>query len=199
MSAEDLWQQTSPQLLRAERLLAHCLEALQEARRQRRRDRDRVALELELLLPTVEALTTCLSGVIEELAQDRQDNRLQRWQGQLQQLLTPLDSGTRLLRELLVQLDQPLADEIGADPGATRAQRQQQQLQQLLALRQKQVLQLQAEVSALQAQLFRQGAGPAPDGAGADAGAEGGGDGGANAGAEGGADQGQGSTPSIFS
>jgi hypothetical protein len=181
----ELWEQAGQLLLRAERLLAHSVEGLREGERRRRRDRDRLALEVEQLLTPLEALSSGLARVIEELAQDRQDNRLQRWQGQLQQLLTPLDSGTQSLKDLLVQLDQPLRHELEAVPGGMREVRRQEQLQQLLLLRQKQVLQLQSEVSALQAELFSRESGPAP-GAGDEP-----------APADGGAFQG--STPSIFS
>lgn len=152
MNSDDLWDQTAEQLLRAERLLAHSLAGLEQAEAARRHDRERVALEVEHLLLNLNTLSQGLTTVIEELARDRQDNRLQRWQGQLQQLLTPLDHSGQALRELIAMLDGPLErSSNGASPRSTPEQ-QRQQLQELLALRQKQIVLLQAEVSELQQQ-----------------------------------------------
>ena len=154
----ELWSHTEQALLRAERLLAHGLEGIRREQELRRRDRDRVAFELEQILPQLEGLSAALVDVIEAMAQARQDNQLQRWQGQLQQQLDPLDEGLRLLREQLAVLDQPLEHEqavAAGDRAAVQRERQkQQQLLQLLAHRQKQVMALQVERSALQAQLF---------------------------------------------
>lgn len=148
-------------LLRAERLLVHSIAGLHEQESRRRRDRDQVGFALEQLLQPLEQLSGGLSRMIEEMAQHRQDNRLQRWQGQLQQLLTPLDVSQQELRELFVLLDQPLdqlqtQSEKSPTDLRSRAGEQQKRLQlvQLLALRQKQMGQLQSEVVALQRQLF---------------------------------------------
>lgn len=148
-------------LLRAERLLEHSIAGLHEQESRRRRDRDQVGFALEQLLQPLEQLSGGLSRMIEEMAQHRQDNRLQRWQGQLQQLLAPLDVSQQELRELVVLLDQPLdqlQDQSEQSPTElrSRAGEQQKRLQlvQLLALRQKQMGQLQSEVVALQRQLF---------------------------------------------
>ena len=148
-------------LLRAERLLEHSIAGLHEQESRRRRDRDQVGFALEQLLQPLEKLSGGLSRMIEEMAQHRQDNRLQRWQGQLQQLLTPLDVSQQELRELVVLLDQPLdqlqtQSEKSPTDLRSRAGEQQKRLQlvQLLALRQKQMGQLQSEVVALQRQLF---------------------------------------------
>lgn len=148
-------------LLRAERLLEHSIAGLHEQESRRRRDRDQVGFALEQLLQPLEQLSGGLSRMIEEMAQHRQDNRLQRWQGQLQQLLTPLDVSQQELRELVVLLDQPLdqlqtQSEKSPTDLRSRAGEQQKRLQlvQLLALRQKQMGQLQSEVVALQRQLF---------------------------------------------
>jgi chromosome segregation ATPase len=152
-------------LLRAERLLEHSIAGLHEQESRRRRDRDQVGFALEQLLQPLEQLSGGLSRMIEEMAQHRQDNRLQRWQGQLQQLLTPLDASQQELRELVVLLDQPLEQplerlqaqsEQSPTDLRSRAGEQQKRLQlvQLLALRQKQMGQLQSEVVALQRQLF---------------------------------------------
>jgi len=149
----ELWPHTEQALLRAERLLAHGLEGIRREHMLRRSDRDRIAFELEQLLPSLEGLSAALVEVIEAMAQARQDNQLQRWQGQLQQQLDPLDEGLRLLREQLVLLDQPLAHE-QPDASSRRERQKHQQLVQLLAHRQKQVIALQAERSALRAQLF---------------------------------------------
>jgi hypothetical protein len=149
----ELWPHTEQALLRAERLLAHGLEGIRRQQQLRRSDRDRIAFELEQLLPPLEGLSAALVEVIEAMAQARQDNQLQRWQGQLQQQLDPLDEGLRLLRQQLVLLDQPLAHE-QPDASSRRERQKPQQLMQLLAHRQKQVIALQAERSALRAQLF---------------------------------------------
>lgn len=149
----ELWQHTEQALLRAERLLAHGLEGIRRQQQLRRSDRDRIAFELEQLMPPLEGLSAALVEVIEAMAQARQDNQLQRWQGQLQQQLDPLDEGLRLLHEQLVLLDQPLAHE-QPEASSRRERQKQQQLVQLLAHRQKQVMALQAERTALRAQLF---------------------------------------------
>jgi chromosome segregation ATPase len=150
-----LWDDTCQALLRAERLLSHSLEGLERGQQQRRHDRHSLALELEQALLPLRELNSGLGGVIEEMAADRQDNRLQRWQGRLQQLLQPMDEGTQRLQELLVLLDQPLPPATAAEPAAPRAlQERVQQLEQLLQRRQKQVLGLQAELQTLQQQLF---------------------------------------------
>ena len=149
-----LWHQTAEQLLRAERLLQHSVNSLDQAALGRRRERDRIALELEQLLNPLADLSQGLTRLIEEMAGGRQDNRLQRWQGQLQQLLSPLDLGRQMLEELVIQLDQPL-DHLPDQPSRdSRDHQKRQQLQQLVALRQKQVMQMQAEVRSLQQQLF---------------------------------------------
>jgi hypothetical protein len=154
----ELWQHTEQALLRAERLLAHGLEGIRREQQLRRSDRDRIAFELEQLIPPLEGLSAALVEVIEAMTQARQDNQLLRWQGQLQQQLDPLDEGLRLLREQLVLLDQPLAhdqsDALRDDVSCRRERQKQQQLVQLLAHRQRQVMALQAERSALRAQLF---------------------------------------------
>jgi hypothetical protein len=157
------WQRTSAAIVRAERLLAHAVEAIEQERRQRRRDRDALGFELEQMLLTLDSLAAGLVAVIEAMARDRQDNRLQRWQGQLQELLDPLDSALQLCRDELTRLDNPLEHSMetrgpGADGSSTpqRQQQKNQQLTQLLSLRQQQVLELQAECSELQRQLFTQ-------------------------------------------
>jgi hypothetical protein len=151
----ELWPATEQALLRAERLLAHGVDAVRQQQRLRRLDRNQIAFELEQLLQPLEGLSVALVAVLEEMAQHRQDNRLQRWQGQLQQQLEPLDEELLRLREQLVLLDQPLPQEQPADGAAGQRQRQkQQQLVSLLAHRQKQVMALQLERSALQLQLF---------------------------------------------
>jgi hypothetical protein len=150
MSAE--FPLTSPQLERAERLISHCLSALEQAEQRRSQDRQRLAFEVEQLLLPLDQLSGGLSGVIESMAADRQDNRLQRWQGQLQQLLDPLDSSLQLLRDLRVTLEH----DPKPAPATTSTPQQQksEQLLQLLALRQKQVLQLESQVIELRQQLF---------------------------------------------
>ena len=156
---EQLWPAHQQALTRAEHLLAHCLQGLRHQHRQRRVDRDRLALDVELLLHPLEQLSSGLVEVIEAMAAHRQDNRLQRWQGQLQRLLDPLDSGMQGLRELLTVLDEPLVTLKADDPAfaaaEARTDQQRQQLLQLLAQRQKQVLEFQAEVTTLQKQLFQ--------------------------------------------
>ena len=152
-------------LLRAERLLEHSIAGLHGQESCRRRDRDQVCFALEQLQQPLEELSGGLSRMIEDMAQHRQDNRLQRWQGQLQQLLSPLDASQQELRALVVLLDQPLEQPLERlqrpaepDPAALRSrasdQQKRQQLVQLLALRQKQMGQLQSEVAQLQRQLF---------------------------------------------
>jgi hypothetical protein len=151
----EVWSATERALLRAERLLAHSLDGIRQQQLLRRQDRDQIAFELEQLLQPLEGLSGALVAVIEEMAQHRQDNRLQRWQGQLQQQLDPLDQEVLRLREQLVLLDQPLSHEQPCDGSAAQRQRhKQQQLVELLAHRQKQVMALQLERSALQLQLF---------------------------------------------
>ena len=151
----DLWAATEQQLLRAERLLAHGVDAVRQQQQLRRHDRDHIAFELDQLLQPLEGLSAALVAVIEEMAQHRQDNRLQRWQGQLQQQLDPLDEELQRLREQLVLLDQPLAHEQPqGGAAAQRERRKQQQLVELLGHRQKQVMALQLERRSLQMQLF---------------------------------------------
>jgi hypothetical protein len=142
----------SQQLERAERLISHCIHALEEAEQRRRQDRQRLAFEVEQTLLPLDQLSGGLSSVIEAMAADRQDNRLQRWQGQLQQLLDPLDSSLQVLRDLIVMLDHdPMPASTAASP--TREPKS-QQLLQLLARRQKQVLDLSTQVIELRQQLF---------------------------------------------
>jgi hypothetical protein len=151
----ELWTATEQQLLRAERLLAHGVDAVRQQQLLRRQDRDQIAFELQQLLLPLEGLSAALVAVIEEMAQHRQDNRLQRWQGRLQQQLDPLDEELQRLREQVVLLDQPLEHEQSqASAAAQRERRKQQQLVELLGHRQKQVMALQLERRALQLQLF---------------------------------------------
>jgi len=149
----DLLERIAAQQRRAERLLEHSLLGLQQADQKRRLDRDRIALQLEQLRLPLEELSGGLTALIEDMARDRQDNRLLGWQGRLQQLLTPLDMGVQGLRDLVALLDQPLERALSGDAISGEGRRR-QPLQQLLVQRQKQVLQLQAEVRDLQRQLF---------------------------------------------
>jgi hypothetical protein len=159
-----LWPTTESLLLRAERLLERSIQQLEEKSERHDQHKSRVALELERILAPLQQLNQGLGTVIENMAHERQDNRSQRWQGQLQDLMTPLDSAILLLQEVLIQLEEPADSQAsGGDVVSARARGQRLQLQQLLALRQRQVLELQAEVQALRKELF-QGCdrGPAP-------------------------------------
>jgi polyhydroxyalkanoate synthesis regulator phasin len=85
----------------------------------------------------------------------RQDNRIQRWQGELQGLLTPVEEAERQLQELLLQLEHPTPEQWHGQPLAeARPVIQRLQLQQLLAQRQRQVQQLQAELRQLRQQCW---------------------------------------------
>lgn len=153
MSAEP---HNSQHLIRAERLISHCLNGLEQAEQRRRHARERLGFELEQFLLPLDRISGGLSGVIESMAADRQDNRLQRWQGQLQQLLTPLDSGLQVLRDLLLMLDSGSEPAPGDTSNITKTPQQQknQQLLQLLLLRQKQILLLEAQLDELRQQVF---------------------------------------------
>lgn len=160
----DLMARITAEQRRAERLLEHSLAGLHRAEQLRRADRDRIALQLEQLCLPLEELSGGLAALIEDMARDRQDNRLLRWQGRLQQLLTPLDLGVQGLRDLVALLDQPLDRSTPVD-GQSTPTRKRYQLQQLLIQRQKQVLQLQTEVRELQLQLFAAQAASEPEAA----------------------------------
>lgn len=160
-SPEDLtdhpqWHLAEQEFSRAERLLeAACLQ-LQEHGEQNQQERARVGLELEQALEPLQQLVAGLGLVIEAMAQERQDNRIQRWQGELQQLLLPVDEAQLQLQQVLLQLEMPLAEAWqGKDLREARPMIQQLQLQQLLAQRQRQVQQLQAEVRQLRGELFQ--------------------------------------------
>lgn len=159
-SPEDLtdhpqWHLAEREFSRAERLLeAACLQ-LQEHGEQNQQERARVGLELEQALEPLQQLVAGLGLVIEAMAQERQDNRIQRWQGELQQLLLPVDEAQLQLQQVLLQLEMPLAEAWqGKDLREARPMIQRLQLQQLLAQRQRQVQQLQAEVRQLRGELF---------------------------------------------
>ena len=149
------WQRAEQEFSRAERLLeAACLQ-LQEHGEQNQQERARVGLELEQALEPLQQLVAGLGLVIEAMAQERQDNRIQRWQGELQQLLLPVDEAQLQLQQVLLQLEMPLAEAWqGKDLREARPMIQRLQLQQLLAQRQRQVQQLQAEVRQLRGELF---------------------------------------------
>jgi hypothetical protein len=142
-------------LLRAERLLERSVQQIEQVAELHQQQKSRLALELERILAPLQQLNQGLAAVIEAMARERQDNRSQHWQGQLQDLLTPLDSAVLLLQEVLIQLELPseaLAAGREVQPGRGG---QRLQFQQLLALRQRQVLELQAEVQALRMKLFQ--------------------------------------------
>lgn len=149
------WHRAEQEFSRAERLLeAACLQ-LQEHGEQNQQERARVGLELEQALEPLQQLCSGLGLVIEAMAQERQDNRIQRWQGELQQLLLPVDEAQLQLQQVLLQLEMPLAEAWqGKDLREARPMIQRLQLQQLLAQRQRQVQQLQAEVRQLRGELF---------------------------------------------
>jgi hypothetical protein len=135
-------------------LEAACLQ-LQDHGEQNQQERARVGLELEQALEPLQQLCAGLGLVIEAMAQERQDNRIQRWQGELQQLLLPVDEAQLQLQQVLLQLEMPLAEAwYGKDLREARPMIQRLQLQQLLAQRQRQVQQLQAEVRQLRGELF---------------------------------------------
>lgn len=150
------WQQVEQEFSRAERLLeAACLQ-IQEHGEQTHQERARVGLELEQALAPLQQLSADLGLVIEAMAQERQDNRMQRWQGELQQLLLPVDEAQLQLQQVLLQLDLPLAEAWqGQAPREARSLFKRLQLHQLLAQRQRQVQQLQAEVRELRGDLFQ--------------------------------------------
>jgi hypothetical protein len=157
LSQHPLWPQAEAELIRAERLLQRSLLQLESEGGRQQQQRARIGLELERILAPLQRLSAGLGGLIEAMAADRQDNRSQRWQGQLQELLLPLDAACLQLQELLVQLDQPAQVPAANGEGAGgREAVQRLQLQQLLALRQRQVLQQQAELAELRRQLFAQ-------------------------------------------
>lgn len=157
LSQHPLWPQAEAELIRAERLLQRSLQQLESEGGRQQQQRARIGLELERILAPLQRLSAGLGGLIEAMAADRQDNRSQRWQGQLQELLLPLDAACLQLQELLVQLDQPAQVPAANGEGAGgREAVQRLQLQQLLALRQRQVLQQQAELAELRRQLFAQ-------------------------------------------
>jgi len=149
------WQRAEREFSRAERLLeAACLQ-LQEHGEQNQQERARVGLELEQALAPLQQHCDGLGLVIEAMAQERQDNRIQRWQGELQQLLLPVDEAQLQLQQVLLQLEMPLAEAWqGKDLREARPMIQRLQLHQLLAQRQRQVQQLQAEVRQLRGELF---------------------------------------------
>lgn len=151
----DLWSIADQEMTRAERLLQHSLRGIEQERQARRADRERIALELERQISAIQTLTQGLVDLIASMESDRHDNRSRRWQGQLVQLLAPLDSGLEHLRDLLVRLDQPLTTS-SHDLQEQRQHQQREQLQQLLSRRQQQVIKLEAEVQDLRCQLFAQ-------------------------------------------
>lgn len=150
ISRHPLWQSTEREFLRAERLIEQAVERLQVQGVEHQQERARVGLELERALAPIQTLSAGLLKVIEAMALQRQDNRIQRWQGELQGLLTPVEEAERQLQELLLQLEQPTPDQWQGLPVAeARPAIQRLQLQQLLAQRQRQVQQLQAELREL--------------------------------------------------
>ena len=155
MVSHALWPQIETQLLRAELLLERSIHQLDQGASRQQQQKAGIALGLEQILSPLQKHGAGLADVIESMAADRQDNRSQRWQGQLQELLIPIDSVTMQLQELLLQLEStaPLAPS-ETQQKSNREPGHRLQLQQLLALRQRQVLQLQAEVKALRQQLF---------------------------------------------
>ena len=149
-SRDPLWQSAEREFLRAERLIERAVEQLQHQAARHQQERARVGLELERALEPLQAFSAGVQQVIEAMAQDRQDNRIQRWQGELQSLLAPVDEAERLVQELLLQLEQPTPDHWEGKPfQESRPAIQRLQLQQLLAQRQRQVQQLQAEIREL--------------------------------------------------
>jgi hypothetical protein len=150
ISSHPLWQHTEREFLRAERLIERAVEQLQAQGLQHQQERARVGLDLERALAPIQSLSAGLQQVIETMAQQRQENRLQRWQGELQNLLMPVDEAEHQLQELLLQLEQPTPDHWQGQPLAeARPAIQRLQLQQLLSQRQRQVQQLQAELKEL--------------------------------------------------
>ena len=149
----ELWDATDRELGRAERLLHHSLERIDREQQSRRADRERLALELERMITDLETLSSGLTELITSMEGDRQDNRSRRWQGQLLQLLSPIDSGLEQLRDLLMWLDQDL-EPAAQDPQAQRRVQQQSQMKLLLNRRQQQVIKVEAEVQELRSRLF---------------------------------------------
>ena len=156
LSLHPLWPKTEAELLRAERLLQRSVQQLASEEHSQQQHLARVGLELERVLAPLQRLSSGLGGLIEAMAAERQDNLSQRWQGQLQELLLPLDEACLQLQELLVQLDHPSQLARMGEGSTGRDTVQRQKLQQLLALRQRQVLQHQAELTELRQRLFAQ-------------------------------------------
>ena len=153
LQEHPLWQQAEGEFLRAERLLERSVEQIQRQDGAHEQERARVALELERAVAPIQALCTGLQSVIEEMAQDRQDNRLQQWQARLQTLLLDVDEAERWLQELMLQLEHPSPDRWqGQNLQEARPAIQRYQLQQLLAQRQRRIQELQAEVKQLRLQ-----------------------------------------------
>ena len=156
-SNPSLWSETETQLTRAERLLQRALNQLELDGDRRQRQFAGVAFEVERILAPLQAVNAGLGAVIEAMALERQDSLSQRWQGQLQELLIPMDGALLQIQELLLQLERP--DDWRLNPSASGPAQQggqRLQLQQLLAVRQRQVLQQQAELAELRRRLFAQ-------------------------------------------
>ena len=149
----ELWDATDRELGRAERLLHHSLERIDREQQSRRADRERLALDLERMITDLETLSSGLTELITSMDGERQDNRSRRWQGQLLQLLSPIDSGLEQLRDLLTWLDQDL-EPATQDPQGQRRVQQQSQMKLLLNRRQQQLIKLEAEVQELRSRLF---------------------------------------------
>jgi hypothetical protein len=152
ISNEQLWQTTEQQLLRAERLIERAAGQLQHQNNQHQYERARIGLEIERVLVPLSALNSGMLQIIETMAKERQDSRIQSWQAKLQELLGPVDEAELQLQELLLQLESPSTNSLPEQNlTGNRPVIQRLQMQQLLAQRQRQVQQLQAELRELKA------------------------------------------------
>ena len=159
-TSPELWADTEQALTRAERLLHHSLQRIEQEQAARRSERLAISRGLSRNLETLQHLAEGLAALIQAMEGDRQDNRSRRWQGQLELLLTPLDSGMEHLRDLITTLEQPLPRPLpeGQDQhqdDTTAPEQARQRLQELLQRRRTQVVKLEAEVQDLRRRLFQ--------------------------------------------
>lgn len=155
----ELWASTEQALTRAERLLHHSLQRIEQEQAARRSERLAISRELGRNLETLQHLAKGLGALIQAMEGDRQDNRSRRWQGQLELLLTPLDSGMEHLREVITTLEQPLPLPLPhnqhQEENTPAPEQARQRLQDLLQRRRSQVVKLEAEVEDLRRRLFQ--------------------------------------------
>jgi hypothetical protein len=143
------WSQVEQLLLRAETLLHAAADSLDQQRDRGRRERERIAGGLEGLRGPLTRLRLELIGLVEEMAGEASQPGASMWQGRLQGQLPSLEHALIALDRLLVDAAEPVDAADAVDGDGPRPRLVHLELEEILEQRNRQLIDLRAQVERL--------------------------------------------------